>query len=331
VAAARGGRYHHAVAAFIVRRLLASVPVLFLATLVIFLGLRLLPGDPAVVLAGQDATPQTLAAIRQDNGLDQPLPLQYVIWLRNVVRGDLGVSFFTRTPVLTLIAQRTPATVELGIAGMLLSIVLGIPTGILAAVRAHRPADWFVSAFNGLAVAVPGFWLGILAIILFSLILGWLPPGGRGDLARDPLLEMKFLLLPSVTLALPFAAGLSRLVKASMLEVLGDDYVRTARAKGVSQAGVLWRHALRNALVPVATILGLQFGRLLGGAVITESVFSWPGIGRLIRDSIGNRDYAVVEACLLLLVMLFVVINLMTDITYGILDPRIRLTGGRSR
>ena len=180
-------------------------------------------------------------------------------------------------------------------------------------------------------MAVPGFWLGILAILLFSLVLGWLPPGGRGDLFKDPGLELKFLVLPAVTLALPFAAGLSRLVKGSMLEVLGDDYIRTARAKGVSQAGVVWQHALRNALVPVATILGLQFGRLLGGAVITESVFSWPGIGRLIRDSIANRDYAVVQACLLLLVFVFIVINLLTDIAYGVLDPRIRLTGGSSR
>jgi peptide/nickel transport system permease protein len=214
---------------------------------------------------------------------------------------------------------------------MLLTVLLGIPTGILAAVGHHRPGDWFISAFNGLAVAVPGFWLGILAILLFSLVLGWLPPGGRGDLMRDPVLEMKFLLLPAVTLALPGAAALSRLVKASMLEVLSDDYVRTARAKGVAESGVIWRHVLRNGMVPVATIMGLQFGRLLGGAVITESVFSWPGIGRLIRDSIGNRDYAVVQACLLLLVMLFVVINLMTDVAYGILDPRIRLGAGRSR
>jgi peptide/nickel transport system permease protein len=319
------------VASFIVRRLLEAVPVVFLATLVIFLGLRLLPGDPALILAGQDATPATLTAIREANGLDAPLPVQYVIWLQNVARGNLGVSFFTRAPVSQLIAQRAPATLELGIAGMLLTVLLGIPTGILAAVGHHRPGDWLISAFNGLAVAVPGFWLGILAILLFSLVLGWLPPGGRGDLMRDPLLEMKFLLLPAVTLALPGAAALSRLVKASMLEVLSDDYVRTARAKGVAESGVIWRHVLRNGMVPVATIMGLQFGRLLGGAVITESVFSWPGIGRLIRDSIGNRDYAVVQACLLLLVMLFVVINLLTDVTYGILDPRIRLGAGRSR
>jgi peptide/nickel transport system permease protein len=206
-----------------------------------------------------------------------------------------------------------------------------VPTGIIAAVQSHRTPDWIVSAFNGFAVAVPGFWLGILAILLFSLVLGWLPPGGHGDFFKDPLLELKFLLLPAVTLALPFAAGLSRLVKGSMMEVLSDDYVRTARAKGVGEQGVVWHHALRNAMVPVATILGLQFGRLLGGAVITESVFSWPGVGRLIRDSIGNRDYSVVQACLLLLVMVFIIINLLTDITYGVLDPRIRLSGGKAR
>jgi peptide/nickel transport system permease protein len=234
--------------------------------------MRMLPGDPALILAGQDASPETLAAIRKANGLEEPLPVQYVVWLGNVARGDLGVSFFTRAPVSQLIAQRAPATLELGIAGMALTVLLGIPTGMLAAVRQHRPSDWVISAFNGLAVAVPGFWLGILAILLFSLVLGWLPPGGRGDLFKDPGLELKFLLLPAVTLALPGAAALSRLVKASMLEVLSDDYVRTARAKGVAQASVIWRHAMRNALVPVATVLGLQFGRLLGGAVITESV-----------------------------------------------------------
>jgi peptide/nickel transport system permease protein len=317
--------------AFLARRLFEAVPVVFLATVAIFLGLRLIPGDPALVLAGQDATPETLAAIRSANGLDQPLPVQYAIWLGNVVRGDLGVSFFTRAPVATLLAQRTPATLELGLAAMILSVLLALPTGILAAVHQRRTPDWLISGFNGLAVAVPSFWLGILAILLFSLGLGWLPPGGRGDFTRDPLAELKFLLLPAVTLALPGVAAISRLVKASMLEVLSDDFVRTARAKGVGEPDVIWRHVLRNALVPVITVLGLQFGRLLGGAVVTESVFSWPGLGRLIRDSIGNRDYAVVQACLLLLVVVFIVINLLTDVLYGVLDPRIRLAGGRSR
>ncbi len=316
---------------YIVRRIVEALPVVFLSTVVIFLGLRLIPGDPALVLAGQDASPEVVDAIRKANGLDQPLPLQYVIWLGNVLHGDLGVSFFTKTPVAQLIGQRLPATLELALAGLALSVVLAVPTGIFAAVRQHSPIDWFISSFNGVALAVPGFWLGILSILLFALALGWLPPGGRGDWMRDPVLAAKFLLLPAVTLALPQAAGLSRLVKASMLEVLYEDYVRTARAKGVTNLGVVTVHALRNAMVPVITVLGLQFGRLLGGAVITESVFSWPGVGRLIRDSIGSRDYAVVQACLLMLVMVFIVVNLLTDISYGILDPRIRLTGGKAR
>ena len=318
-------------AAFLIRRFAEAVPVVFLATLLIFLGMRLIPGDPALVLAGQNATPEALAAIRQANGLDQPLPVQYAIWLNNALHADFGVSFFSRTPVAQLLAQRAPATLELGLAAMLVTVVLSVPSGVLAAVRHHRPHDWLISGFNGLAVAVPSFWLGILAILLFSLALGWLPPGGAGDLARDPLQALKFLVLPAITLALPGVAAVSRLVKASMLEVLGDDYVRTARAKGVAEQGVVLGHALRNALVPVVTLLGLQFGRLLGGAVITESVFSWPGLGRLIRDAIGNRDYAVVQATLLLLVVTFIVINLLTDVLYGVLDPRIRLTGGRSR
>jgi peptide/nickel transport system permease protein len=208
---------------------------------------------------------------------------------------------------------------------------VALPTGIFAAIAARRPPDWLISSFNGLAVAVPGFWLGILCIMLFSLALGWLPPGGRGDFARDPGLWLKFLLLPAIVLALPQAAAISRLVKTSMLEVLGDDYVRTARAKGVTERGVMWHHALRNSLVPVITLLGLQFGRLLGGAVIVESVFSWPGLGRLIRDAIANRDYAVVQATLLLFVVVFLLINLLTDIIYGVVDPRIRLGKSTAR
>ena len=317
--------------AFMIRRFLEAVPVLVLATFLIFAGLRLLPGDPATVMTGLDTTPETLRVIRNAYGLDQPLPVQYVIWMKNVISGDLGVSYWSRSSVAGLVASRLPATLELSIAAMLITVLLGLSTGILAAVKSRRPLDWIVSGLNGVAVAVPGFWLGILAILLFSVALGWLPPGGRGDLLHDPILELKFLLLPALALALPFVASLSRLTRASMLEVLGDDYVRTARAKGIAEPGIVLRHALRNALVPVVTILGLQFGRLLGGAVIIESVFSWPGIGQLIRDSIANRDYLVVQACLLLLVVVFIVINLLVDIAYGILDPRIRLAPGRQR
>jgi peptide/nickel transport system permease protein len=311
--------------AFIVQRVLQAVPVVLLSTVAVFLLMRLVPGDPAQILAGPDATPENIAAIRQDMGLDQPLPVQYALWLSHVAQGDLGKSVLSRLPVATVMAQRIPATVELAMAAMFLTLIIAVPTGVIAAVRTDSPIDWFITSVNGIAIAVPGFWLGILCIIVFALALGWLPPGGRGDFMRDPIQELKFLILPALTLAVGSAASLSRQVKSAMLEVLYDDYVRTARAKGMNEQGVVLRHALRNALVPVVTVLGLQFGRLLGGAVITESVFAWPGVGRLTLDAIGNRDYQVVQAALLVLVLMYILVNLITDLLYGIIDPRIRV------
>ena len=317
--------------AYIARRLIQAIPVVFLSTIGIFMLLHLIPGDPALVLAGQNADAASIEAVRQAYGLNEPLPVQYAVWIGQVVRGDLGVSFFSRRPVSQLIAQRAPATLELAIAAMTLTILIAVPTGVIAAVNNRKPLDWIITGFNGIAISIPGFWLGILAIILFALVLGWLPPGSKGDLFKDPLLELKFLVLPATTLALSFSSGLSRLIRSSVLEVMHEDYVRTGRAKGLADLPLLWRHIIRNSLVPVITILGLQFGALLGGSVVTETVFSWPGLGSLIRDAISSRDYAVVQACLLLLVMLFIVINLLTDLAYGFLDPRIRLSGGVSR
>ncbi len=315
--------------AFIVQRIAQAVPVVLLSTVAVFLLMRLIPGDPAQILAGPDATPEVIAAIRQDMGLDRPLPVQYFFWLSRVARGDLGNSILSKLPISTLIMQRVPATLELAFAALVLTVVIALPTGIVAAVRNGSAVDWLISGVNGLAIAVPGFWLGILGIILFALVLGWLPPGGRGDFSRDPVQALKFLILPAFTLSMVTSASLSRLVKSSMLEVMYEDYVRTAQAKGLSNASVVVRHALRNALVPVVTVLGLQFGRLLGGAVIIESVFAWPGVGRMILDAIGNRDYLVVQAALLLLVIMYILVNLVTDIAYGFLDPRIRV-GGRA-
>jgi peptide/nickel transport system permease protein len=315
--------------AFVLQRIAQAIPVVLLSTVAVFLLMRLIPGDPAQILAGPDATPEVVAAIRQDMGLDRPLPVQYFYWLSRVARGDLGNSILSKLPISGLLAQRVPATLELAAAAMLLTLLIALPTGIFAAIRPGSAVDWLISSLNGIAIAVPGFWLGILGIILFALVLGWLPPGGRGEFGRDPVLALKFLILPAFTLALASAASVSRLVKSSMLEVLYEDYISTARAKGLAAAQVIVRHALRNALVPVITVLGLQFGRLLGGAVITESVFAWPGVGRMILDAIGNRDYLVVQAALLLLVMMYIVVNLITDIAYGFLDPRIRV-GGRA-
>jgi len=314
---------------FILRRVLQAIPVVFLASVGVFLLLHLLPGDPAQVLAGSDASPQTLEAIREDLGLNEPLPVQYLVWLQHVLRGDLGKSILSKIPVSQLMAQRLPATLELAFAGEVLTILIGVPLGILAAVKQRSKADWGITSVISMGLAIPNFWLGILLIILFAVALGWMPPGGRGDFTKDPLTALKFITLPAITLALPAAMNLSRLTKASVLEVLFEDYVRTAWAKGLNGRRVVIVHVLRNALIPVITAVGLEFGRLLGGSIIVESVFTWPGLGTLMLTSINNRDYASVQAGLLLLVMVFIVVNLITDLLYGFLDPRIRLSGGR--
>jgi peptide/nickel transport system permease protein len=314
---------------FILRRSLQAVPVLFLSTVGVFLLLRLLPGDPAVLMAGENAPELNIEAIRQEMGLSEPLPVQYVVWLGHVVRGDLGKSIFSKLPINQLMMQRAPATLELAVAGELLTVLIALPLGLIAAVKQRGTIDWIISGATSLGMAVPNFWLGILLILLFAVALGWLPAGGHGDFGRDPLSELKFLAMPAFTLALPAAMNLSRLTKASVLEVLYEDHVRTARAKGLADTAVLSGHVLRNALVPVVTAVALEFGRLLGGALIVESVFAWPGLGTLMLVSIGNRDYLIVQAGLLLLVTIFIVVNLATDISYGFLDPRIRLSAQR--
>jgi len=314
---------------FAARRLAQAVPVVFLASIGVFLLLHLLPGDPAALMAGSDASPASIEFIRHDMGLDQPLPVQYAVWLEHIARGDLGKSIFSKLPVSQLIGQRVPATLELAIAGELITLVIALPLGIIAAVKQRSPIDWAISWVTSIGLAIPSFWLGILLILLFAVGLGWLPPGQRGDITRDPLGELKFLALPAFTLALPLAMNLSRLTKASVLEVLYEDHVRTARAKGLSDVAVLLAHVLRNALVPIVTAVSLDIGRLLGGALIVETIFNWPGLGTLMLTAVGNRDYVIVQACLLLLVGVFILVNLVADLSYGFLDPRIRLAGAR--
>jgi len=315
--------------AFVLRRLVQSIPVVFLASIGVFLLLHLLPGDPAQLMAGSDAPPATVEAVRKDMGLDEPLPVQYAVWLGHILRGDLGKSIFSKLPVSQLIGQRAPATIELAVAGEILTLVIALPLGVIAATRQRTPADWVISASTSLGLAVPNFWLGILLILLFAVTLGWLPPGQRGDLLKDPLAELKFLILPAFTLALPQAMNLSRLTKASVLEMLYEDHVRTARAKGLANTTVVTAHVLRNSLVPIVTAICLDIGRLLGGALVVETIFAWPGLGTLMLSAVGNRDYTIVQACLLLLVGVFIVVNLIADLSYGFLDPRIRLAGGR--
>jgi len=309
---------------FLGQRLFRALIALWLVSTVVFVVMRL-SGDPVPLLLPPDAPTSEIFRVRRELGLDKPLPVQYLIWLGKLVRGDLGVAYTFNSKLAQLLAQRAPASLELALAAMALSILFALPTGILAAVREHRAADWLISTFNGFAAAVPGFWLGILAIMLFALSLGWLPPGGRGDLTRDPVGALKFLALPAITLALPFAAGLSRLVNSSMLEVLGDDYVRTARAKGVPEWKVMRSHVLRNAMLPVVTMLGMDVSVALGGAIFTESVYSLPGLGRTAVQALNNYDIPTVMGVIVFSTIIIIVFNLVVDLLYAWIDPRIRL------
>ncbi len=311
--------------AYILRRLLQALPTLFLSSVLVFLIIRLVPGDPARVLIGLDASQEEVAAVRRSLGLDQPLPVQYVRWLGRVVRGDFGESLINRFPVRELVLAKLPATIELALAAFLVSLVVSVPLGIFAAVRAGRWPDYLLSFFTAIYLGTPNFWVGILYILLFSVTLSILPPSGRVPFTADPLGALPHLVMPVLTLALPVAMVQTRFIRAAFLEVLGQDYIRTARAKGLGERVVLLRHGLRNALIPVVTILGIQFGHLLGGAVIVESLFAWPGVGRMLVDSITNRDYAITQAGLLYLVSIFLLVNFVVDLLYGVIDPRIRL------
>lgn len=317
--------------AYLVRRAIQIVPVLFMASVAVFSLLRCIPGDPAMILAGADATPEVIAAVRNDMGLDQPLIHQYVIWLGHTLRGNLGKSYVSGQPVIDLIRRRLPATMELALAASLIALVTAIPLGVMGAVRQRSVWDYLVSSLNAASLAAPNFWLGILLILLFSLYLKWLPPFGRTDFMTEPFVALRFLALPALTLSLPMSAVLSRFTRAATLEVLRQDYVRTAHAKGLRESIVVFRHVLRNALIQVITVLGVQFGQMLGGVVIVESVFSWPGVGQLVVHAILNRDYTVVQGTLLVSVALFLTVNLLTDLAYGVVDPRIRLFKGAGR
>ncbi|MCL5109203.1 MAG: ABC transporter permease [Chloroflexi bacterium] len=316
--------------AYLIKRLLQLIPVLILASILIFVILHSIPGDPALVYAGPDATPETLAAVRADMGLDQPWPVQYLVWAEHIVRLDFGQSYTSKYPVGELISQRVPATLELALSAVLLEIVIGISFGLMAALYQRRWPDFVVSAYCAIVMSVPNFWLGILLIIFFALQLGWLPPGNRVEFLSNPGVAWKSLIMPAFTLALFASATVARFTRASMLEVLGEDYIRTARAKGLRERVVITSHALRNALIPVITIVGIQFGYMLGGAVVVESVFTWPGMGRLIMQGISSRDYTVVQGSLILFVAVFVLLNLIIDISYAFFDPRIRLGGKKA-
>ncbi len=301
---------------YVARRLLLLIPVLFGVSLTSFSLLQLVPGDPALVLAGEEATEEVLARIRQEHGLDRPLPVQFLVYLRNVARGQLGISIQSRQPVATLIAQRFPFTLTLALLAILVSGALGVVAGVVAATRRNSVLDAAALLGSLVGISMPIFWLGLLAILVFAVKLRWLPAGGSGTLAH--------LVLPALVLGVASAAVIARMTRASLLEVLRQDYVRTARAKGVVERAVVLRHALKNALIPILTVFGLEFGYNLGGAVLTETVFSLPGVGRLIVEAIFARDYPVVQGALLVVATTFVLVNLVTDLAYALVDPRIR-------
>ncbi len=297
-----------------------SLFVLFGVTCLVFLLLHLVPGDPVEVMLGESAQPADREALRQALGLDRPLLVQFLDYFERLLRGDLGVSLHSQRPIVDLILERFPATLELALAALVVAVVIAFPLGVLAAVRKDTPWDYSAMSVSLFGVSMPNFWLGPVLILIFSVWLGWLPVSGRD--------EPTSIILPAITLGTALAAVLSRMVRAALLEVLGEDFVRTARAKGLSERRVIWRHALRNALLPVVTILGLQLGVLLGGAVITEIVFSWPGLGQLTIEAIQTRDYPVVQACVLLISVGYVLVNTLTDLVYAWLDPRVRLGEG---
>jgi peptide/nickel transport system permease protein len=309
---------------YALKRLWQMVPVLLLVSIAVFAIIHLIPGNPAQIIAGPNATPEQLAGLTARLGLDQPLYIQYGIWLRNVLRGDLGESFINRFPVREYILLRVPATVELAAAAAVIAVVLALPLGIVAALRPGSWVDFVTTIFSALSFAIPGFFLAVLLILLFSQELRLLPPSGRPDFLADPVLYLRSIAMPAFTLGIGVAARLVRYLRSSLLEVLDEDYVRTARAKGIRERLVLIRHALPNALIPVVTIFGLQVGDLLSGAIIIESIFAWPGVGRLTIQAIERRDYPLLQACVLFIVIAFLLVNLITDLTYGLLDPRIR-------
>jgi peptide/nickel transport system permease protein len=305
-------------------RILQAIPVLLLASIAVFLVLRLVPGDPAVALAGEDASDERVQQIREQLGLTDALPVQYVRWLGNLVRGDMGESFRTRLPVSRLLSISLPPTIELTLAAYPIALAIGIPLGVLAGMRPRSFWDWGLSGYTLISIGIPNFLLGILFLYVFAVQLGWLPAAGRVSFFDDPVQSLRHLFLPALALGSGLAAVLARYTRTAVSEVMGQDYIRTARAKGLAGSTVVMRHALRNSLIPVVTIAALQVGNLLAGAVVVEQVFTRPGLGRLVVEAIANRDYLIVQSTLVVLVTIFVAVNLAADIAYGFLDPRVR-------
>jgi len=329
---------------YIIKRLIQLIPVIIGVTIIAFSLIHLAPGDPARTMLGQHATQQELNEIREKYGLDEPVYVQYAIWLNGVLHGDLGRSILTKELVVIEIAERFPNTIELAIAAMMFAIIIGGLAGIISASKQYSITDYTVMGIALFGISMPVFWLGIMLMLIFGVILGWLPIGGRIDLIlpfqrvtgfmvfdsiitgnfKALLSILKHLILPALALGTIPMAMIARVTRSSMLEVLRQDFIRTERSKGLSERVVIYRHAVRNAMVPVVTVIGLNFGLLLAGAILTETVFSWPGLGRLVVEAVYERDYPLVVGCILVFAIVFVIVNLITDILYTYIDPRIK-------
>ena len=309
---------------YILRRLVALVLTLLAAALVIFLVLEVLPGDPAAVTLGLNASPEALNALHAEMGLDKPAPLRFLLWLGGLATGDLGLSYTYRVPVAQLIAERMAVTLPLAVLAILIAILIGMPLGVLAASRHGKMADAGVMAFAQAGLAIPNFWFGLLLVLVFAVGLGWLPANGFPGWQAGLGVALKSLAMPALALALPQAAIIARVTRSAMLDTLQEDFVRTARAKGLSEGVTMRRHALRNALIPVVTILGLQFSVLIAGAIIIENVFALPGLGRLVFQAIAQHDLIVVKDLVMLFAGLAILINFAVELLYGLIDPRLR-------
>ena len=308
----------------LIRRTLLIVPTLLIVAVFVFLLQRLLPGDPVLALAGEDRDPATLEAMRIQLGLDKPIPIQFLYWLGNVLRGDFGISYKTNQPVLELILQKLPVTLELASLALLIALAIGIPAGIISAYRKGTAIDYAANVLALSGLSIPNFWFGIILILVFAVKLKWLPASGYVSPWDDLALNLKTLIMPAFVLGNALAASIMRHTRSAMLGVLSQDYVRTARAKGLYEGRVVLRHAFRNALIPIVTVTTLLFGELMAGAVLTEQIFTIPGFGKLVVDAVFNRDYAVVQGVVLCTSIGFMAMNLLADLAYGLLNPRIR-------
>ena len=302
---------------YIVKRLLALIPVLIGVSIFVFLLIHLTPGDPALIMMGEQAPPEQLEIMREQMGLNRPLPVQYATWAADAARLDFGRSIRSRRPVIHEVLDRLPNTGILALASVTLAVIIGIPVGVLSAAKPNSFFDNLFTAIAFTAVGMPVFWQAIMLILIFSVFLGWFPSSGMGP-------NISYFVLPTIALSTVTTASIIRITRSTMLDVLKEDYVRTARAKGVTERAVIYKHALRNSLIPVVTIIGLAFGRLMGGAVLTETIFAWPGIGRLLVDAIRTKDFPVVQGTIMIFAVIYALVNLGTDIFYGFLDPKIR-------